>query len=103
MTDDSMKRAEEIRSLPKILHDYKAKKQYLDKEIDFTEALEISKSRHPEQKDNFYNQIVKTTKLLQECSVERLVEINSDPNKKYILKSLYKEVNNIYKKAGIKN
>ena len=86
ITDDTVKRAEEIRNLPKILHDHKAKKQYLDNEIDFNEALDISKSRHPEQKDSFYNQILKTTKLLQECSVERIEEISSDPNKRYMLK-----------------
>jgi hypothetical protein len=102
-TDETMKRAEDIRHLPSILRDPKAKKLYLSKEVYFHDAYEISKSRHPEQEGVFYKQIKKTTKLLQECSVERIEEINSDPNKKYILKCLYKEANSIGKKIGIKN
>lgn len=101
--DETVKRAEDIRNLPKILHDPKAKKLYLNNEASFNEAFEISKSRHPEQEDSFYNQIIKTTKLLQECSFERIEEINCDPNKKYILKCLCKEANSIGKKIGIKN
>jgi hypothetical protein len=102
-TDETMRRAEDIRHLPKILKDPKAKRMYLNKEVDFHDAFEISKSRHPEQEDSFYKQIKKTTKLIEECSVERIEEINSDPNKKYIFKCLYKEVNSISKKIGIKN
>ena len=96
--DGSLKRAEDIRSLPKILRDHKAKKVYLSRQNDFIESFEISKMRHPEHGDSFYNQIKKTTKLLQNCSVERIEEINSDGNKKYILKDLYKEVNSFCKK-----
>jgi hypothetical protein len=103
ITDETMKRAEDIRHLPNILKDPKAKKMYLNKEVDFHDAYDISKSRHPEQEDIFYKQIKKTTKLLQECSVKRIEEINSDPNKIYILKCLYKEANSIGKKIGIKN
>jgi hypothetical protein len=100
--DDTMKRAEDIRNLPKILHDPKAKRAFLNDEVSFNDAFDISKSRHPEQEDSFYNQIQKTTKLLQGCSVERIEEIKSDTNKKYMLKCLYKEANSIGKKIGIK-
>ena len=103
INDETITRAEEVRNLPKILKDQKAKKLFLSGEVDFKEAFEISKSRHPEQEDNFYNQIKKTTKLLQDCSMEKIDEINSDPNKKYILKCLCKETNNIGKKIGVKN
>jgi len=103
ITDGAMKRAEDIRNLPKILKDPKARKLYLNNEVDFTEAFEISKSRHPEQGDSFYNQIKKTTKLLQNCSVERIEEIKSDGQRKYIMRELYKEVNNICKKTEIKS
>jgi hypothetical protein len=101
--DEAIKRAEDIRNLPKILSDPKAKKQYLANECDFNDALDIAKSRHPEQADSFYNQLKKTTKLLQECSIERIEEIKLDPNKRYILKSLYKEVTSICKKVELKN
>ena len=70
-----MKRAEDIRNLPRTLKDPKAKKLYLSNEINFNEACDVTKKRHPEQADSFYNQIKKTTKLLQDCSVERIEEI----------------------------
>jgi len=99
--EDVLRRAEDIRSLPKILRDQKAKKMYLDNEVDFNEALDISVNRHPEHEDSFYNQIKKTTMLLQHCSVEKIDEINSNSTKKYILKCLIKEVKGFAKKIGI--
>jgi len=101
--DEPLKRAEDLRDLPKILKDQKAKKMYLNREVDFNDALEISEDRHPEHKDSFYNQIKKTTKILQDCSVKRIEEIKTDGNKKYILEKLYKEVKNFCKKVEIKN
>ena len=101
--DETVKRAEDIRNLPKILKDQKARKLYLNGEIDFNDAFDVSKSRHPEQGDSFYNQIKKTTRLLQNCSMGKIEEIKSDANKKYILKSLCKEANSIVKKVGIKD
>ncbi|MBA4349263.1 MAG: hypothetical protein C0415_04650 [Thermodesulfovibrio sp.] len=97
------KRGEEIRDLHKVLKDKKAKKEFFDEKVEFNDALETTKDRHPEHEDSFYNQIKKTTKILQDCSVERIEAIKSDGNKKYILKDLYKEVNNFCKKVGIKS
>lgn len=102
-SDGKMKRAEDIRNLPKILSDPKAKKLYIANEADFYDAIEISKSKHPELEDSFYSQLKKTTKLLQDCSVERIEEISKEAQKKYLLNSLRKEVTNICKKAGINN
>jgi len=101
--NEPLKRAEDIRDLPKILKDQKAKKLYLNREADFNDALEISKDRHPEHEDSFYNHIKKITEILQSCSVKRIEEIRTDGNKKYILEKLYKEVKNFCKKVGIKN
>jgi len=100
--DESLKRAEDIRNLPKILKDDKARKAYLDKQDDFHDALDISVSRHPEHGDSFYNQIKKTTRMLRECNIERIAEINGDAQKKYIFKELFKEVNKLAKKFGVK-
>jgi len=99
--ENTLNRAEDLRFLPRILKDQKAKKMYLSNEVDFNEAINISKSRHPEQEEPFYNQIKKTTTLLQQCSVEKIDEINSNPNKKYILKCLIKEVKSFAKKIAI--
>ena len=97
------KRGEEIRDLHKVLKDKKAKKEFFDEKVEFNDALEITKDRHPEHKDSFYNQIKKTTKMLQDCPVKRMDEIKTEGNKKYILEKLYKEVKNFCKKVGIKN
>lgn len=86
-----------------MLKDKKAKKEFFEEKVSFNEALETTKDRHPEHEDSFYNQIKKTTKILQDCPIKRIEEIKSDGNKKYILKDLYKEVNNFCKKIGIKS
>ncbi len=99
--DESLKRAESLRNLPKLLKDKKAKKMYLNSELDFNDAVDMAKARHPEHKDSFYNQIKKVTKIIQSCPVKRIEEIKTDSNKQYILKQLYKEVKKLCKKVGI--
>jgi len=98
------KRGEEIRDLPKVLKDKKAKKEFFDDKSTFNDALETTKNRHPEYEDSFYGQIKKTTKILQDCSVEKLEqikdELKSDANKKYIIGQIHKVVNSFYKKLG---
>ena len=96
INSENIRRAEEIRNLPKILNDQKIRKEYLNYGIDFLEAVEDLKQRHPDQEDSFYNQIKRTTRILQKCSVQRIDEIKKDPNKKYLIKCLYKEINSIY-------
>lgn len=103
LNDKNVKRAETIRELPKILKDQKAKKQYLNNEINFGQAIERSESKHPEVGDSFYNQIVKTTKLLQDCTLSKIDEIKGDSTKKYYIKNLKKETENLCKKIGIKD
>lgn len=97
------KRGEEIRDLPKVLKDKKAKKEFFDEKADFNDALETTKDRHPEHADSFYNNIKKVTETLQSCPVKIIEEIKADGNKKYILEKLYREVNSFCKKVGIKN
>ncbi len=105
--NEPLKRAEDLRNLPKILKDQKAKKMYLNNEVDFNDALEVSENRHPEHKDSFYNNIKKVTDILTSCSLEKIEEIKeeikTDSNKKYILEKICKEINNFCKKVGIKN
>lgn len=105
--ENRFKRGEEIRDLHKVLKDKKAKKEFFDEKVDFNDALETTKDRHPEHAYSFYNNIKKVTKILQECSVEKIEEIKkeikTDVNKKYILEKVYKEVNSFCRKVGIKN
>jgi len=101
--DEPVKRAEKLRDLPKILKDQKVKKMYLNKELDFNDAVDMAKDRHPEHEEGFYNQIKKVTRSLESCPLKTIDEIKKDGNKQYILKQLYKEVKNLCKKVGIKN
>ncbi len=101
--EDRFQRGEEIRDLHKVLKDKKAKNEFFEEKVDFNEALEITKDRHPEHEDSFYNNIKKVTESLQSCSVKRIEEIKTDGNKKYILEKLYKEIKNFCKKVEIKN
>jgi hypothetical protein len=105
--ENRFKRGEEIRDLPKILKDKKAKKEFFDDKVDFNDALETTKDRHPEHADSFYNNIKKVTTILQSCSIKNIEEIKedikTDRNKKYILEKFYKEVNSFCRKVGIKN
>jgi len=101
--NNRFERAEHVRNLPKIIKDKSAKKMFFEEGEDFQDALDVAKSRHPEHKDSFYNQIKKVTQILQKCSMKRLEEIKKDGHKQYIIKQLLKETINICKKTGIKN
>lgn len=101
--DNRFKRAEEVRDLPKVLKDKKAKKLFIDQKGDFDEALETAINSHPEYDDSLYNNIKKVTKLLEKCSVERIEEIKVDKRNKYLLEKFCKEVIRFCKKIGIKH
>jgi len=100
--NDRFEKAEQVRHLPKVIKDKSAKKLFFEEGENFQDALDVAKSRHPEHKDSFYNQIKKVTMSLQFCPVKTIDEIKKDGNKQYILKQLYKEVKNLCKKVGIK-
>jgi len=97
------KRGEEIREIPKVWNDKKAKKEFFEEKVDFNEAFDTTKGRHPEHENVFYSNLKKVTKSLQVCPVKRIEEIEADGNKKYIIEKLYKEVKNFCKKIGVKS
>jgi hypothetical protein len=105
--ENRFNRAEEIRELPKVLKDKKAKKEFIDNKVSFCEALEISNERHPENKNSFYNNIKKITNILKNLKLSEIEkiknEINNDKQKKYILEQLRKEVNSLFKKIDLNN
>ncbi len=96
-------RGEHVRDLPKVIKDQKAKKAFFEQGYSFQDAVDIAKSRHPEFENTFYNQIRKTTKILQNSSVARIEEIKTDGHKKHIISNCYKEIKNFCKKVGIIN
>lgn len=99
--EDRFKRGEEIRHLPKVLKDKKAKKEFFVDKLDFSDALETTKNRHPEHVDSFFNNIKKITKMLQSCTLKRIEEIKKDGSKKYLVNKFYKEVNSFCRKIEI--
>jgi hypothetical protein len=101
ISNNQLDRAEEVRELPKVLHDKVSKRMFLDGDCQFKDALETSKDRHPEYDDSFYNQIKKTTRILKDCPMERIEEIKEDVKKQYYIKMLHKEAERLWKKLGI--
>jgi hypothetical protein len=99
---ERFRRGEEIRDLPKVLKDKKAKKEFLQEKVEFNEALETTKDRHPEHEDTFYNQVKKLTTSITSCSVEKLEEIKKDGKKKYLFEKLLKELKSFCKKINAK-
>lgn len=101
--EGQFKKAEEIRHLDKILKDKKAKREFFDEKVDFNDAFETTKDRHPEHADSFFSNIKKVTETLQSCPIEKMEEIKIDGGKKYILEKLCREANKFCRKVGIKN
>jgi len=99
--EDRFKRGEEIRHLPKVLKDKKAKTEFFVDKLDFSDALETTKNRHPEHADSFFYNIKKTTKMLESCTVKKIEEIKKDGSKKYLLNKFYREVNSFCRKVEI--
>ncbi len=99
--EDRFKRGEEIRHLPKVLKDKKAKTEFFVDKLDFSDALETTKNRHPEHADSFFYNIKKTTKMLESCTVKKIEEIKKDGSKKYLLNKFFREVNSFCRKIGI--
>ncbi len=97
------KRAEEIRQLYKVLKDKEAKREFFDEKVDFKDAFETTKERHPEHADSFFSNIKKVTKALQSCPMEKIEEISYESSKRYILRRLYKEVKRFCKKLEIED
>ena len=95
------KRGEEIRDLPKVLVDKKAKREFFEEKLDFGDALETTRDRHPDYEDSFYSNIKKVTTLIEECPIKRIDQIREDNKKKYLLEKLYKQSRNLCKKVGI--
>ncbi len=95
-------KGENVRDLPLVLKDKKARKKFLDKQASFEDALEIAKDRHPETTSSFYSKLRRATEALENAEEMRVKDdIEADTNKKYILKNLLKTVNKFCKAVGL--
>lgn len=100
--DEKIPRAEAVRDLPVILKDKSARTKFLAGSIEFEEALEIARDRHPETTSSFYSKLKKATDAMSNAEVLRIrEEISNDTNKRYIISELYKTTRKFAKDVGI--
>jgi hypothetical protein len=93
-------RAEQVRDLPKIIKDKKARKAFFDEHEDVDAAAEIAKARHPEHADSFYRAIRRASSVLEGCSAKRIEEVRQDGSRAYELKRLQKALAKVLKLVG---
>ena len=101
--DELFEKAQEIRDLPKVLKDKKAKKIFMNEKKRFSDVLLIAKDRHPEYEESFYSIIKKVTRELEECSIEKIEEIKIEAEKKYLFERLHRIISSFCKKLGIRS
>lgn len=94
--------ARDIRKLPLIIKDKKARTVFEKKDGDFDEAFVIAKKRNPSIEDTFYRKIDETIDLLRKAKPEeRREEIEIDKRKKAKIKNLSKEVKKFCRNLGL--
>lgn len=100
--NEEIPKGENVRDLPLILKDKKARKKFLAKEASFDDALEVAKDRHPETTSSLYRKLKRATEALENAEEMRVKEeIQKDRDKKYIVKNLWKTVNKFCKALGL--
>jgi hypothetical protein len=99
------KRAEEMRDVPNILKDKVAKRAFFESKETVETALDIARDRHPELDGTFYNGLKKTSTKLSKVAAKQLEkikeEIQTDTNKKDIVRRFQREVKKFCKHVGI--
>lgn len=99
---EKIPRAEAVRDLPVILKDRSARTKFLSGNVEFEEALEIAKDRHPETTSAFYNKLKKATEAMINGEESRIRdEITHDPQKKHIIRELAKTAKQFAKALNI--
>jgi len=94
-------RAEDVRDLPKIMNDKKARKAFVEERLPIDEAAEIAKARHPEHADSFYRIVKRATTAIEDCDAKRIQQIKGDGNRAYELKRLSRALSRLLKQIGM--
>lgn len=90
---DKIPRAEEIRRLPDILKDKKARRAYLNRGADFQSALETAHANNPEEVNTFYRQLTDTRDALRNVPIMQVVsDIRNDNVKRTKIHYFLKQV-----------
>lgn len=86
-------RAEAVRRLPEILSDRKAKRNLVDRNADFDDALAVANERNPEQVDGFYRTLHQARQKLRDAPIVQIVaDIREDHNKRSKIHYFFKQV-----------
>lgn len=89
--EDVIPRAEDVRDLPKIMADKKARKSF-EAEKDFHLARSIAFRRNPEHESTFLRHLKNITGELQDVEIPVLLKELQDGSRKNIVKKFIKEV-----------
>lgn len=96
--EDVIPRAEAVRRLPEILSDKKAKKNFVERKVDFGDALAVANERNPEQVDGFYRTLHQAREKLRDAPIVQIVEdIREDHNKRSKIHYFFKQVDQFRK------
>jgi hypothetical protein len=101
---ERVKKAQDVRELPKILGNKKACKAFYETDSDdaFGEAMRVLHEHRPDKVDRFYKKIREFRELIQESEVLKIKsEIEENKNKKAELQKCYREMKRFFKDLGL--
>lgn len=102
--EDRLKKAQNVRELPKILSHKKAMKAFYEGESEdaFDEAKHVLYEHKPEKVDRFYKKVREFRELLHDAEAFKIrEEIESNKNKKNEVQQCYKDLKRFCKEIGL--
>lgn len=102
--EDRLKKAQNVRELPKILGNKKALKAFYNEEEDkaFDEAMLILHEHRPDKVDRFYKKIRDFRELIDDSEVRKIKEeVEENKNKRAELQQCYKIFKKFCKEIGL--
>jgi hypothetical protein len=102
--EERLKKAQDVRELPKILRHKKARKEFTETvaEEAFVDAMNILHEHKPGEVQRFYKKLTEFRKLLEETEIITVkTEISENPHKKNELKQCLKDLQRFCKDAGL--
>lgn len=102
--EDRLKKAQDVRELPKILGHKKASKAFLENQSNdaFVEAIHTLHEHRPDKVDRFYKKVREFREAIQESEVLKVKsEIEENKNKKAVLQQCFREFKRFCKELGL--
>lgn len=104
VNEDRLKKAQNVRELPKVLSNKKASKAFCESDANeaFDEAMHILYEHRPEKVEKFYKKVREFREVLGEAEVLKIKnEIEGNKNKKAELVMCYKDLKRFCKEIGL--